>query len=307
MTGGKSGYKGYTYQALAFLNELLSKNSIYGELEKGDDFLIKKDGGNMICYQTKDYSTPLGSSDVKKFIPNFISAYKDGARKFKIISPFGMIKKIDLNKIFEDLFKLGKISKKDFLIKNEIISLITTKKNSRSEIEAELKIKIGDIIKGDGGSILSDETVDICMKILGEFYKDQKKVNKSLILEKIKKYGSSFSVHPSKKSLTNSSDLIEKYLQEKFEKKLSESAVHFLVKFYFKRKRLAQNPSLLNKFTKFYFLILDKIKAKKLIILRFKDYKILVKRVLSDEKDQELEIFVEGDASILREMYNNMI
>ena len=307
MTGGKSGYKGYTYQALVFLNELLSENSISGELEKGDDFLIKKNNGNLTCYQTKDYSMPLKNSDVKKFIPNFIFAYKDGAREFNIISPFGMIKKIDLNKIFEDLLKLEKISKEDFLLKDEIISLIITKKKSRSEIEAELKIKMGDIIKNEGGSILSDETVDICTGILGEFYKDQKEVSKSSVLEKIKKYGTPFSIKVPKRCVTNSSDLIVKYFKEEFGKKISESAVHFLVKFYFKRKRLAQNPSLLNKFTEFYGLILKEIKTKKLIKINFKDYKKLIETILSNKKYQELENFIEGNNTILKEMYNHMI
>ncbi|MBS3089930.1 hypothetical protein J4461_03570 [Candidatus Pacearchaeota archaeon] len=100
MVGGKSGYKGYAYQTLVFLNELLEPESNYGELEKGDDFSIKK-GEKISCYQTKDYSEPLKSSDVQEFIPNFFKSYRSGAREFIVFSPYGAIKKLDLEKIYE--------------------------------------------------------------------------------------------------------------------------------------------------------------------------------------------------------------
>jgi len=307
MTGGKSGYKGYTYQALVFLNELLSEDALTGELEKGDDFIIKKNNNSTVCYQTKDYSGPVKGSDVKKFIPNFVSAYKKGIRDFVIVSPYGLVKALNWIKLFDDLIKSKKVSKKDLTLRDNVIKVIRVDKKSRGEIEAELKIKISDIIKDDGGSILSDETVEIYLNILGDFYNKQEEVHRASVIEKIKKGGIPFATQVPKDCVKNSSDLIVKYLEEKFEKKLSESAVHFLVKFYFKKKRLAQNPSLLNKFTELYCLICEEIKSKKLSKISFKDYEKLIKKILSNKNDFELENFIGADNSISKEMYNHMI
>ena len=100
MTGGLSGYKGYTYQTLVFLNELLKEDCISGQLEQGDDFLIKNPNLDS-CFQTKDYVEPLKNSDIQEFIPNFIKSYQNGAREFIVYSPFGAVKTLDFEKIYQ--------------------------------------------------------------------------------------------------------------------------------------------------------------------------------------------------------------
>jgi len=304
MTGGISGYRGYTYQTLVFLNELLKNLSISGELEKGDDFLIKKKEKIIVCFQTKDYSEPLKSKDVQKFIPNFIKSYNFGARRFIIHSPFGVIKKLDLKDIFLKLEEKDKISKKELAIAQKLeIDII---KKSRKEIETELKMRIGDIIKDSGGSILSGETEKIAEKISGVLFTTQKEFTKKEILDLIIKEGVPFVRSLPKESLKNSSDLSTKYLEEDFETCESDKAIHFLTKFYLKKKNLSQNPSLQEKFSEFYFRIGKHIQQKKLNKIKLDKFRELIKKLIKS-KEIELERFIEGDDTIVEEIYNSLI
>ncbi len=304
MTGGKSGYKGYTYQTLVFLNELLSEDTISGELEKGDDLFIKKNNLNY-CFQTKDYSEPLKSSDIENFLPNFIRAYNLGARKFIVHSPFGAIKKLDLDKIYKKLADAQKITPAE----NSLLSSIAIEfiKKSRGELEAEIKLKIGDFIKSKGGMILSDETSVIAEKIMGILFIQLREITRVQLLALIEKEGVPFITSIPEESLVNSSDLFLKYKEENFDKQVCESAIHFLTRFYFKRKKLSLNPSLQDNFALFYCAVQKEITERSIKKITLKEFQSLISDILKIKRDLELNNFLDSDKLIIIEMYNSLI
>lgn len=307
MTGGKSVFKGCCYQTLVFMNSLLDEDSLKGELEEGDDFVIYKKTGNKCC-QSKDYNSPVKKKDISAFLPNFIRYYKkDRDSNFIIFSPFGTVKTISYKIILEELKKKEKISDEEYELGQEIVPRISETLISDSQIKSELKNSIADIIKGCGCSILSKETWDIIMKIMGELMYSGKEITREEIIEMIIKEAPRFVSNLPKEAVKNSSDLVIKYDQEGFkETEHIDSAVHKLTIFFKKKKTLSLNPSLLEKFSKFYGRVEEDFINNCVERITITDFK---KIILDEVKKEglELENFFASDPDILDEMYNSLI
>ncbi len=283
MTGGKSGYKGYSYQTLIFLKELLIEDSLEGILEEGDDFLIIK-SDYAECYQAKDYEKPIGSTEIKKFLPNFFTYSRSNINsRFVIISPYGIVRGCNFEELCNDLLSSKKINcnkqEIDKLVKN-----ITIKKVSEGQLKSDLSNAVADIIKSSGGNILTKEAWEIVLKLLGDIIIKLKITKRQEMVDAILKEGSPFISGVPKDCWKNSSDLVMKYSEGKFDKQQADMAVSFMANFYLKRKRLVINPSLSEKISLLYLNAENLIKNNISTYLTETEFKDLILFILKTNK-----------------------
>lgn len=301
--GGENGFKGYSYQTLAFLNEMLKDDSIKGQLEKEDDFYIEKERGIKICAQAKDISKVVGKTEIKTFANNFIKSYLSGnSNNFLIISPFGVSKTIDIKEIF---LEIGKDKINDDQL-TKLISSLQIIKMTREHLISEICLKIGDNIKDDGGSIKTKDISKIIEQIMGQFFIEQKEIKSKELVQAIKLSGKPYIVDIPEGDIDNASDLMTKYFEKKLVSQSNRGlkcAVNFCKR---SRRSLIPNPTLSQKFQLLISNVIQDIKSKNIESLNFDEFKKIFNSELQ-KSEGDLKEFVEANKDILEEIYNKLI
>jgi ribonucleotide monophosphatase NagD (HAD superfamily) len=307
MSGGKSGYKGYTYQTLAFTHIMLNQDSVSGELEAGDDFLIIKEQ-ETICYQTKDLSGVVGVSDAKKYVVNFLKYYNQNNKSsFIVLTNHGVSKNIDYSAIIDKLFKEKKIKKELYQHKAKVVSLISHKIQTRNEILANLKIKLSDVIKSFGGTVLSKETEVIIDYLIGKLFIEQRVYSKNEIVEVIEREGSRFIQGISKSMLEGATDLVIKYYKQGFSNSHADEQVHSVTSFLAKKRSLTLKPTLFEKIIQFYTALERSVKDSKVKELTLIQFKKIVDNAIKNIKDIEVQNYFDSDTELSEQIFNEMI
>lgn len=310
MNGGISGYEGYSYQTLSFFYKLLLENNCKsGELEKEDDFLIINNNDEYICYQCKNYNSKLTKTHINKIINTFFEIYKKKEKRiFVIFSSNGINNNIKFNEIVDDLEKNKKISFKNEKDKINFITSLKSESITKTQLFAEIKLLISDIIHNEGGAIPTKDTEKIIDKIIGNMFRELKQINRDDLIEEIKKYSYSYMKLVPSNMNYQSTDISKKYSIENFDNQIINDSITSNINFLIKKKRLSQVPSVEEQMDILINNIADKLKEKNLNQLKLEEFSLMFDSVYnSNYKFSILEDYYSNLNELKKELFNELI